>query len=527
MKRWVPLLVCLVHFWILVSLARQHPIGAYATETDFYHLYAPDAERIARGQFPENKFQGPGYPAVVAAVATLTGKRDDLFTVGKWLSVICAVACGWLIFTLFSRVFNPWAGFGAQAIAALSGELPQYSIQAATDLLFLLICLAVLVVFLGERLPVRGRVALAGALTGVAYVVRYNGLFLLVTCLTGILLLNVFGQSWRERWRACAMFVATFLLAASPWLIANWIHRGSPFYNANYLNIATEFYPELAGGKVNQDGTRALEERFRSFGDVLRHDPKRLLAQYPVNLWESLRLSVKDELVHWVVGLMAWFGVLRALFERRSKHRSPNQIKRQSLLMIAGALYFLLMALNHWETRYYFFVMVLYAGFAVYACGRIYEPAQNYGWLRLFAFTIIPLVSFGFLFYASLSKGRANVRQFLDSQPMELLAARDYLQSVNARSLRIVARKPHLPSLTRNEWVFFPQVNSLDELRAWLLENRVDYIAISKREIKERKQLAPLGDPRNAPDWLRAVWVNRDPLFVLYVPEAAAGEGTK
>jgi hypothetical protein len=513
MKRWVPILICLVHFWTLVSIARQHPFGTYATETDFYHLYAPDAERIASGQFPRNKFQGPGYPVVLALIARLTGRSDDLFTVGKWFSVVSAVACGWLIFVLFSRLFNPWAGLGAQAIAAVSGEFPQYSIQAATDVFFLLICLATLVVFLGERLPARWRVALAGALAGAAYVVRYNGLFLLAACLIGILLLNLFEQRWRERLMACAIFIAAFLAVASPWLIANWKHRGSPLYNANYLNIATEFYPELADGEVNQDGTRALEDRFRSFGDVLLHDPKRLLAGYPVNLWESLRQSINGELAHAWVGWLAWLGVALAPIERRSK--------RVTLLPIAGAIYFLLMALNHWETRYYFFVMVLYAGFAVYAVWRTFALARLQGWLRHPAFALLPVVLGLSMLVLSFVKGRANLSQFLDSHPVEVLAARDYLRSVNARGQRVVARKPHLPYFTHNEWVFFPQVDSIEELRAWLDENPVDYLAISRRELKERKELKPLGDPDKAPNWLRAAWVSEEPLFILYQPRLA------
>src|SRR5215813_4486662 len=95
-RRALPLLVCLAHFFILAYLARQHPFGNYATETDFYHLYAPDAERIAAGQFPQNTYQGPGYPALIALLGKLTGLSNDLFTVGKWLSVVCAAFCGWL-----------------------------------------------------------------------------------------------------------------------------------------------------------------------------------------------------------------------------------------------------------------------------------------------------------------------------------------------------------------------------------------------------------------------------------------------
>jgi hypothetical protein len=72
--------------------------------------------------------------------------------------------------------------------------------------------------------------------------------------------------------------------------------------------------------------------------------------------------------------------------------------------------------------------------------------------------------------------------------------------------------------MAKQEWVFFPQVRSLGELRDWLEKNPVDYIAIGKRELKTRKELASLGDPKTAPDWLQAAWKNDDPNFILYKP---------
>ncbi len=511
MKRWLPVAICLIHFLILAYLARQHPFGNYATETDFYHFYAPDAERLAAGQFPQNTYQGPGYPATLALVAKLTGMSGNLFTAGKWLSVVCAVLCGLLVFVLFARLFGYWAGVGAQLIAIASGEFPQFSINAATDVFFLLLCLAALVVFTGERISLRWRVALAGALTALAYLTRYNGLFLLAAGLIGITLLNLFEQDWRKRLMLSGIFIAVFLIASAPWLVANYRRHGSPFYNTNYLNLATEFYPELVANKTNQDATRALEQRFHSFGDVLGYDPKRLVTRYPANLWESLRRSFEDTLVNQWVAWMAWLGVLLAFARRRSKEAA--------LVLIAGAIYFLLVSLTHWETRYYFFLMVLYAGFAAFAAAEWLAMARSQGWLRHRAFTLLPVALVAVMFTLSLAESRKDVTNFLASQPTEIIAARDYLSRVGATGgKRIVARKPHLPYLSHNEWVFFPQVKSLDEFRAWMENNRVDYIAVGKRELKERKELAALGDPEKAPDWLKDVWVNDDPLFVLYQP---------
>ena len=59
--------LCLLYLLTLAHLARFHPFGTYATETDFYHLFAPDASRLADWRFPENPYQGPGYPAALEA----------------------------------------------------------------------------------------------------------------------------------------------------------------------------------------------------------------------------------------------------------------------------------------------------------------------------------------------------------------------------------------------------------------------------------------------------------------------------
>src|SRR5262252_7551032 len=520
------ILISLIHLLTLIYLARRHPLGNYATETDFYQFYAPDAERLAAGHFPRNTFQGPGYPATLALVAKLAGMSGDLFTVGKWMSVVCAVLCGLLVFVLFARLFSYWVGVGAQLIAAVSGEFPQFSINAATDVFFLLLCLAALVVFTDERIAPLWRAALGGALAGAVYLTRYNGFFLPAAFLIGITLLDYFKKRWLGRLALSAIFVALFLAASSPWLIANYKRNGSPFYNTNYLNIATEFYPELVANKTNQDATRALAAAFHSFGDVVRYDPRRLISRYPANLYESLRNSFKESLVNQLVAGMAAFGVLLAFANlRRGRHAGlpppHTRSKNVALVLISGALYLLLMALNHWEARYYFFVMVLYSGFAVFAAAAWLEMARSLWWLKNRAFALIPVAMVAVMFALSLAESRKDVTRFLENQPTEIIKARDYLSSIGATGgKRIIARKPHLPYLSRNEWVFFPQVKSLDEFRAWVEANRVDYIAVGKRELKERKELSALGRPETAPDWLKAVWVNDDPVFILYKPQS-------
>src|SRR5438552_6804483 len=251
-RRLLPAALCLLYLLTLAHLARFHPFGTYATETDFYHLFAPDASRLADWRFPENPYQGPGYPAALAVVTKLTG---DLFISGKWISITSAALVALLTFWLCSRLFGYWTGVGAATIVMVSGEYLRFTINATTDVFFLLLCLTTLAVFTSRWLPVPWRVALAAVAASLTYLTRYNGLFLLAACLFGIVVLDLFGRRLTERLGLAAVFVGVFLLTASPWLYASYRQRGSPFYNANYLNMATEFYPELVEGRTNQDGT--------------------------------------------------------------------------------------------------------------------------------------------------------------------------------------------------------------------------------------------------------------------------------
>ncbi|MFN7947240.1 MAG: glycosyltransferase family 39 protein [Blastocatellia bacterium] len=513
----LPLLLCLAYFVTLVFIARAHPFGTYATETDFYHYYAPDAERVAAGRFPENPFQGPGYPALLALTAKLTG---DLFIAGKWISIISGTLVVWLTYWLFARLFDNRIGLGAALLVMVGGQFPQFAISSTTDMFSLPLVLAALALFLSRRFSLRARVALTGLVTGLAWVTRYNSIFLIAVFLCGIVALNLFDVAWRERIILSALLLVVFFVTVSPWLYVNWQHRGSPFYNTNYLNIATVFYGDLVGGKTNQDGTRELAKYFHSFGEVFFYNPQRIITYYPVNLWESLKLTITTDLVSQLTGWFALAGLLLAAIERRSK--------AVLFVLLAGALYFLLMGLNHWETRYYFFIQVLYSGLAVYAAFRLLELARKRGWLAHPAFALVPVMLVLAMWVSSFSIARASTEEFLASHPYEVIGARDYILGTNAppHSLKIVSRKPHLAYLSRQEWLFIPKVKSLDELRDWAANNQFDYLAISSREFKERKELKPLGDPKTAPAWLRAVWMNKKPLYILYQPVREAGENT-
>ena len=442
-----PALICLASLLVLAYFSSWHPYGTYTTETDFYHYYSPDAQRIAARQFPENPYQGPGYPALLALAATVTG---DLFVAGKWISIVSVAAVGLFTFMLFARLFGYFVGVGAQLLVLVGTQLPVFALNATTDAFFLMLCLATLVVLIGDRLPPVWRLSLSAVLVSLAYLTRYNGLFLLVSGLVAVLVFNLFERPWRGRVKLAALFVAVFLVTTSPWFYYNFKNRGSALYNTNYLNIATQFYPELAKDSVFQDGTRRLAEMFHSFGDVLMHDPARLAVGYSENLYESLERSVTKDLVNEGVGWIAVIGLLLALIERRSK--------QLLVVLTSTAICVLLLSLTHWETRYYFFVMAVYSGLAVYALARPLELLRVRGYATHRAFSLVPVALFAVLWSFAFSDSRRELFRFLSTHPTGIIDACDYLKSRNVTGAKIVARKPHLPAMCGSEWIFFPQV---------------------------------------------------------------------
>src|SRR5438105_3681867 len=56
----LPAIICLVFLVLILYAAKQHPYGTYTVETDFYQYYAPDAGRLAQGEFPQDTYRGPG-----------------------------------------------------------------------------------------------------------------------------------------------------------------------------------------------------------------------------------------------------------------------------------------------------------------------------------------------------------------------------------------------------------------------------------------------------------------------------------
>lgn len=203
--------------------------------SDFFQMiWLADAQRAGVATAWANGFLGFGYPALLNGLTVLTG---NILTSGKLAQIASGVAI---------LAMAPWAmrsAFGddrgatlAQALLAVepifltasAGETPDL---LATALMFPAVVVAVRAI----DSPSSGAAAVAGLLAGAAYLVRYHALLLAV-------LLTLLLVATARRRAAAAAFAGTFLLAASPQMVASWWIQVDPLYNLHIKSIAIGYY---------------------------------------------------------------------------------------------------------------------------------------------------------------------------------------------------------------------------------------------------------------------------------------------
>ncbi len=494
--------------FVFLSVSSRRRVAGYGVETDFYGDYAPDAVRLRTGQFPLNEFQGPGYPAVLAVVETMI---PDPFLAGRVISAVCAAASGLLAYALFTELFGGAVGLSSELLLLAGGVFPTLALTASTDMLFLALCLAAFAAF-GSRVRPSVRILAAGMIAGGAFLVRYNGVFLLPALVVGILVSRELGRTLGARLGHAGLLLAGALLVALPWFYANARHTGSPLFNSNYLNVATEFYGARFGADATGDGTGIMSRHFHSLGEVLRFDPARIVRHYPVNLATNVSRSFTTHLVGPFIGVAAIVG---ALFLARTGPRTALA----AALATGWLVYMALLGLTHWDARYYLFAGALYAGLAACALWRLCRwAAERLGSPRSARWAAAPLV----LLFGAVS-ARASVAQaraFLRADPVEVLDACEALRARGAHGARILERKPHLAFVCGQTDAEFPLLASVDELGEWVRQHPADYVVMSAIEAGRRRGLAELRDPARAPEWLEPVYVRAEPLFILYAVNA-------
>lgn len=482
--RAIAVVICAVYVLALAYPVHLHIVGAFS---DFYVRFAPDADRISARELPQNTYNPPGYPVLLVVASQLT---RDHFTSGKWMSLLAAGLTGIMAFSLFRRLFGPAPALLAVPIILSSETFTRYSISAMTDVPF--VCVAVGAMFAitaeqpgGWRSSVWG-----GVLCGAAYLIRYNGVFLLVPGLAGAISRD---GTWTMRARPAAAYLASFLLTVAPWWWLNDAQHGSPFYSTSHEDVVRALV-------LQRDGPP-----FASLADVILTDPARFAWSYARHIGFTFFQTLGASLALLPVGPLAALGIALSLAEHR---------RRPVLLVLAAALSFLLvMSLTHWETRYFFFILVCYSGFAAFA---IFEVARRIGHALgspIASRVTVAALALWILVPSSVLVWRA-AEKTLSRQPTELLPAARYLRSVAPPGATVMALRAQIAYLSHRQWRPLPGAESVDALRSVLCERPPDYLVYDRWGRRFTQQLMALADPVGSPPWLQPVY--SDPSVAVY-----------
>ncbi len=189
-----------------------------SSDSFFYYL---GAKSIAAGDGYQilhhpTAFFPVGWPAFLGGIFVLTGPS---FAVVKAVNLVLWALTTGLVYALGRRLGGRSVGLVAGALIAVAPTVTVFAMRGSSEALFIPLLLgACLLVETDEGgLPSLGRAALAGALLGLAILVRSTAI--LVPFLIALWLLR--RRPARESWRPAAAAAAVAVLVLVPWMVRN------------------------------------------------------------------------------------------------------------------------------------------------------------------------------------------------------------------------------------------------------------------------------------------------------------------
>lgn len=493
LERFGLAVVGVVFLVLLVIAVGPHRVGDYFTETDFYGAYADGARLIQSGHLDPSRYAvvGPVYEIALA----LTGfVIRDLFLAAELLSVLSMTVAAWAWLRLLARRGDARLALAGVLLLACNGTFVRYGYAATTDALaFALQSVSLLVLLTGTG----SRAALlAGGLTGLAFLTRYNAGVLLVAGLVAILA----GGTLHPRRRAAALaFLAGFALPVVPWTVFAFA-RGVRFASQLHHNIAFDVFARPQ--KIPWDEyQRTMQPQFHSLGDVIARDPGAVAARELANVGGHLALDAKL-LLGPFVAVTAAVGLVLALLD--------GTVRRLWPVLLAAGLQFVALVPAFHSPRYSLAVLpgYLLLAAAAFASPRFALVAGGRVWIKAVLAVVVLAASIGMAW--------KEVRFTFTQLPYQVLEVAETLRAQRRPGDQIVARKPHIAFHGDVRSVGFPFADSLGTLARWVHEHKVRWMFFSWPEYETRPQFGYLLDTTLHVPGLTVRHETRDHRAVLY-----------
>lgn len=245
-------------FYLLVTVGIHlafFPIGDIGVEADFYSELVVAAKQLAAGDFSVEHYpyKGPVYSFALFFVHLFGG---DWYLSGILLNALCAAGSLLIIYRLFLRLYDRVIALLTVVFVSLVYEFFILSHKASSDMLFLFLCYMAIYMLCMERFSWM-RLVLGSLFSALAFLTRYNGIFLPVA-LSAMLIIHPGTWSKRRRFAAAAVYMFVFLAVCAPWFIKNMQESGRLLASRNVENVAREFYGEDMGRNSRSGGFSSI-----------------------------------------------------------------------------------------------------------------------------------------------------------------------------------------------------------------------------------------------------------------------------
>lgn len=468
-----------------------HKMGNFDVETDFYGLYAHDVQRLLDGDMVEERDHAPGYAVMVAGLTLITG---DVFAGGKALSVISAIGLIWVFYKLADLLFDRYLAL--MSLAVISVMTIPFSFVVGLDIVFTFFFVASIYLYYKDEGQNGKWLVLSGIVSGITYLIRYNGILLPMGVVAIVLFLNPNDLDLKGKIRHLAYYGGSMVLIILPWLIfLAFFDAGGVSSPGLNVAIAWEFYGQ--GGEFTGDERALVDPRFDSLMTIVFYDIQHFVTHYMKN--------IADRFEHFSLSAFPFPGFYFLVTGLLLFMTSAN--RRQVSLFVFPVLGFLVLCLVNYITRYYLFIIPFFVVFVAFFFRYQYPANRYFSW---FSMNYVKWPVFALLLVFML-RGSVNRAQFeIKSEPRHLISLADRLYSEDG-SVKVMARKPHLAFLANMKFENIPMVGSVDEMMESVNKLNCKYVYYGSQERKYRPELAQLMNPESVANYLVPIYqdVNR------------------
>lgn len=426
----------------------------------------------------------PGYPIFIGLINLFF---DDLFLSGKIISLFFSVITIFLFYEIGKELNNKESGlFAAFAYAIYPIKIIETTLKVQAEGIFF--CFLFFSIYLFIILLKRNSFviyAVLGVSIGIAYLIRPEGLFLLLLPFLTLAGNNLFNK--RERLFKVCVTVIVFILLISPYLVFLKLSTGR-FILSGKTNTVM-----LAGGETNvksqEDYDRAMyslnkeKTQLRGF-ELSRGSIINYIFENPFNFTKRLLENVKEEIE--ILGRLLISIMLPLFFSFFNKDLFKRKDRLIFILFpfIFGGLYSLFFVVE----RYMFSIalfLILFSSIGFVNSQSVFSNILNFYEIRRNKITsfleknikyiIIGLILSSFLYYA-VFRSQSEI-------PTEHIKMGYFLKnniSGEYQKLNIMSRRPWVSFYSDSRFTYLPYANYTDVVNFAKLYH-VDYIVVDER----------------------------------------------